>query len=68
MPLRGVSMIATKGGPFHDPEADAALFSALRENLPARVELNELDLDVNDPAFAAAMANRLHELVSGDQG
>ena len=68
VPLRGVSMIATKGGPFHDPEADAALFSALRENLPARVELNELDLDVNDPAFAEAMANRLHEMVSRDQG
>ena len=68
VPLRGVSMIATKGGPFHDPEADAALFSALRENLPARVELHELDLEVNDPAFAEAMANRLHEMVSRDQG
>jgi uncharacterized protein (UPF0261 family) len=68
VPLNGVSMIATKGGPFHDPEADAALFSALRENLPARVELHELDLDVNDPAFAEAMANRLHEMVSRDQG
>jgi hypothetical protein len=29
------------------------------------VEVHELDTDINDPAFAEAMANRLHELVSG---
>jgi uncharacterized protein (UPF0261 family) len=64
VPLKGVSMIATEGGPFHDAAADEALFSALRENLGPSVELHELDLDVNDPAFADAMANRLHEMVS----
>ena len=67
VPLKGVSMIATEGGPFHDPAADEALFSALREGLAESVELHELDLDVNDPAFADAMANRLDELIS-DQG
>jgi uncharacterized protein (UPF0261 family) len=64
VPLQGVSMIATEGGPFHDPAADEALFAALREGLGGNVELHELDLDVNDPAFADAMANRLHELIS----
>ena len=63
VPLKGVSMIAVEGEPFHDPAADEALFSALRENLGPNVELHELDLDVNDPAFADAMANRLHEMV-----
>jgi uncharacterized protein (UPF0261 family) len=64
VPLRGVSMIATEGQPFHDPEADEALVSTLREELDrSRVEVHELDLDVNDPAFATAMANRLHELI-----
>jgi uncharacterized protein (UPF0261 family) len=63
LPLQGVSMIATEGGPFHDREADEALFGALREGLGANVEVHELDLDVNDPAFADAMANRLHEMV-----
>ena len=67
VPLRGVSMIATEGGPFYDREADEALFTALREGLGEQVELHELDLDVNDPAFADAMADRLHELVN-DQG
>jgi uncharacterized protein (UPF0261 family) len=63
VPLKGVSMIATEGGPFHDPAADEALFGALRAGLAASVEVHELDTDVNDPAFAEAMANRLAELV-----
>jgi uncharacterized protein (UPF0261 family) len=63
VPLRGVSMIATEGGPFHDREADEALFAALREGLGENVELHEVDTDVNDPAFAEAMADRLHELI-----
>jgi uncharacterized protein (UPF0261 family) len=63
VPLRGVSMIATEGGPFHDPEADEALFAALRKGLGENVELHEVDTDVNDPAFAEAMADRLHELI-----
>ena len=67
VPLKGVSMIATDGGPFHDAAADEALFAAVREGLGENVELYELDLDVNDPAFADAMANRLDEMVR-DQG
>jgi uncharacterized protein (UPF0261 family) len=64
VPLKGVSAIDVEGQPFHDPEADAALVGALREGIdPERVEVHELDTDVNDPAFATAMADRLHELV-----
>jgi uncharacterized protein (UPF0261 family) len=68
VPLRGVSMIAMEGQPFHDPDADRALFSAVRENLGPNVELHELDTDINDPSFAIAMADRLHEMLSrGDE-
>ena len=63
IPLRGVSMIATEGQPFHDQAADEALFSAVRENLGTNVELYEHDTDINDPAFALAMADRLHEML-----
>jgi uncharacterized protein (UPF0261 family) len=60
LPLRGVSMIDAEGGPFWSPEADAALFDAIRETVDrSRVELVELDLHINDPAFADAMADRL---------
>jgi uncharacterized protein (UPF0261 family) len=64
VPLGGVSMIAVKGQPFHDPAADEALFTALREGLGPNVELHEVDCDVNDSGFALAMADRLHELIA----
>ncbi|MBB4931158.1 uncharacterized protein (UPF0261 family) [Lipingzhangella halophila] len=64
LPLGGVSALSVAGQPFHDAEADAALFATLREQVdPARVELHELDADVNDPRFAAAMTDRLTELI-----
>jgi uncharacterized protein (UPF0261 family) len=59
IPLQGVSMIDAEGQPFHDPEADAALFAALREGLGENVELVEMDCNVNDPAFADAMVEKL---------
>jgi uncharacterized protein (UPF0261 family) len=62
VPLKGVSLIATKGQVFHDPAADEALFGALREHLDPDVDVRELELDVNDPEFANAMADRLHAL------
>jgi len=62
VPLKGVSLIATEGQVFHDPAADEALFCTLRENLDPEVDLRELDLDVNDPEFARALADRLHTL------
>ena len=64
VPLKGVSAIDVEGQPFRDAEADEALFAALREGIdPGRVEVHEVDADVNDPAFATAMADRLHELI-----
>jgi uncharacterized protein (UPF0261 family) len=63
VPLRGISMIAVEGQPFHDAAADEALVGALREQLDPSVDVRELDADINDPAFARAMADRLHELV-----
>jgi uncharacterized protein (UPF0261 family) len=54
-------MIDAEGQPFHDPEADEALFAALRDGLGDRVELVEMDCNVNDPEFAAAMADKLDE-------
>jgi uncharacterized protein (UPF0261 family) len=62
VPLGGVSMIDVEGQPFHDPEADAALFAGLRETLDG-VEVHEVEADVNDPELAVAMADRLHALI-----
>jgi uncharacterized protein (UPF0261 family) len=60
LPLRGISAISTAGGPFYDADADTALFDAVRAGLAgSSVRLVELDLDINDPQFAAAMAEEL---------
>jgi uncharacterized protein (UPF0261 family) len=62
IPLGGVSMIDVPGAPFHDPAADAALISELKAGLRPDVEVVEMATDINDPAFATAMAERLDEL------
>jgi uncharacterized protein (UPF0261 family) len=62
LPLRGTSEYAVAGGVFHDPEVDAALFAAIRENLGSHIDLVEMDMDINQPEFGRAMASRLHEM------
>lgn len=59
LPLRGVSALDREGQPFFDPEADAALFDAIRAHVGPAVTLVELDLHINDPDFADAVAGRL---------
>ncbi|WP_191059732.1 Tm-1-like ATP-binding domain-containing protein [Geminicoccus harenae] len=65
LPLGGVSVIDVPGMPFHDPEADQALFQAIRsgwQEAPGR-ELIELPHALNDPAFAAALVDCFHQIV-----
>jgi uncharacterized protein (UPF0261 family) len=66
IPLRGVSAIDKEGSAFYSPEADAALFGSLRQYLEPPVELIELDLHINDPRFAKAMADKLLTMLSTD--
>lgn len=64
LPLGGVSAIDAPDGPFHHPEADAALFSALRRTLKqsATRQLIEVPCNINDPAFAAAVVTHFHSI------
>jgi uncharacterized protein (UPF0261 family) len=64
VPLRGVSAIDREGQPFWWPEADAALFQSLRNWMSPAVRLIELDLHINDPAFAEAAARTLLEMTN----
>ena len=56
LPLRGVSAIDAPGKPFHDPEADQALFASIRAAwVPApNRSLVAVDAHINDPGFAEA--------------
>jgi uncharacterized protein (UPF0261 family) len=67
LPLQGVSAIDRAGQPFDDPAARTALLEALRDAAPG-VERHELDLHLNDPAFAEMAARRLIELIRAAGG
>jgi uncharacterized protein (UPF0261 family) len=56
-------MIDVPGAAFHDPAADAALFDALLADLDPHIEVVDVPVDINDPTFGPAMADRLDELV-----
>ena len=62
MPLRGVSAIDAAGQPFYNPEADAALFEAIRRH--ARVNIMEMDLHINDAEFAARVSEELLSMLN----
>jgi len=68
LPLSGVSMLDAPGEPFHDPEADAALFDALREHSNENVALIELDANINDDEFALALAKQIDQYMDGSAG
>lgn len=63
LPLDGVSMLDVEGEAFYDPDADRALFDALREGLDDHVELLEVDAAINDEQFATAIASKLDEFM-----
>ena len=60
-PLKAISVISAEGQPFHDPEADTALFNAIREH--AQVEVIDYDEEINSETFAKAAAHKLLELI-----
>lgn len=62
LPLKGVSAIDAEGQPFWYPDADKALFDAIRQNVASHVRLIELDAHINEPAFAECLAQTMLEL------
>ncbi len=64
LPKRAISIISAEGKAFHDPGADEALFTAIKTNLREGVLLKEMDVEINDPAFAAACATALLENIA----
>lgn len=64
IPEQGVSLLDAPGQPFHDPAADAALFSELDQSLtqtPQRI-VRRLPYHINDPEFSQALIAAFHEV------
>jgi uncharacterized protein (UPF0261 family)/ABC-type branched-subunit amino acid transport system ATPase component len=57
LPEGGVSALDAPGQPFHDPEADAALFRALDQTVRQTTnrQLIRIKRHINDPEFASAV-------------
>lgn len=64
IPEGGASMIDAPGQPFHDPEADAALFRALDEAVEhtGNRRVIRMPHHVNDPEFAEALVRAFNEI------
>ncbi|MFN2187868.1 MAG: Tm-1-like ATP-binding domain-containing protein, partial [Candidatus Promineifilaceae bacterium] len=63
LPLRGVSMLDSPGGEFWWPEANAALFEAIKNHVKVEIPVYEIDANINDEAFADAAAAKLLEFL-----
>ena len=63
LPLKGVSMLDAPGKEFWWPEADQALFEAIKNHLKSDIPVYELDRNINDVEFADAAANKMLEFL-----
>jgi uncharacterized protein (UPF0261 family) len=63
IPLNGVSMLDGDGQQFCDREADRAMFKAIKANLKPGIPVVEVDLNINDPPFAARAVEMMLELI-----
>ena len=63
LPLKGVSMLDAPGKEFWWPEADQALFEAIKQRRRPDIPVYELDYNINDDAFADAVAEKLLEFL-----
>lgn len=59
IPLQGVSMLDAPGKEFWWPEADTALFDAIRRHANDDILICEMDNNVNDDEFADAVARTM---------
>lgn len=64
LPLQGVSQLDSPGGLFWDPVADGACYEAIRANLRADIPLEELDCNINNPAFAERAVDLLLSMLA----
>lgn len=69
LPLKGLSGIDVEGQPFYGPEEDQNLFDTLKEKIDQnKVELIEMDTDINSKEFAEAAAEKLVQLIKEKKG
>jgi uncharacterized protein (UPF0261 family) len=66
IPLKGFSILDSPGERFWNPAADAAFIQALKANLRPGIPVEELDVNINDPAFADRATEVMLKMLSQD--
>ena len=61
LPLKGVSILDSPGNEYWWPQADQALFDAIKSNIRSDIPVIEMDCNINDPEFAEAVTGQLLE-------
>jgi uncharacterized protein (UPF0261 family) len=59
LPLKGVSELDSPGGEFWWPEANQALFTAIKQHVRPTIPVIEMDCNINDSQFADAATELL---------
>lgn len=62
LPLKGVSILDSPGNEFWWPEADQALYNAIKKNVKPGIPIVEIDCNINDEAFADKAVDMLLQL------
>ena len=63
IPQRGFSQLNIEGGPLFDPQADQGFIQGLRAAGAGRLAIAELDMHINEPAFADAVSAELRSMM-----
>ncbi|MGD0917344.1 MAG: Tm-1-like ATP-binding domain-containing protein [Thermodesulfobacteriota bacterium] len=64
LPLKGVSMLDNEGGIFWWPEADRAMFNAIKKNVKPGIQVVEMNCNINEEAFSQKAVEMLMELMT----
>ncbi len=62
IPLRGWSSLDKEGSILYDPEQDKVFVEELRKNLQPKIDIVEVDCNLEDPLFALALVEKLETL------
>lgn len=67
VPTGGLSIPNVPGGPFWDPDTDAAFLAALRTELPPSFPIHTYEHHVNDPQFGREVADLFVQLLDQEE-
>jgi uncharacterized protein (UPF0261 family) len=67
VPSLGWSEADQKGGPLYDPTINKAFMRKLKESLNPEIEIKEVALHINDPAFAKITSEIMDGMIDGDR-